>query len=70
MTKQEALEMLKSAPRDNKPAKINPVLTRAQAVEIVENGLKEQPEGKINPLYEKRVLQVCGNKKRVKLGGV
>jgi hypothetical protein len=66
MTKQEALEMLKTAPRDSKPAKINPSITRAQAVEIVENWLNMHPDGKIDPLLKTRVLQVCRNMKRIK----
>ena len=39
MTKNEAIELLKTAPRNSTPSRLNPVLSQAQAVEIVEKGI-------------------------------
>ena len=61
MTKDEAIEMLKTAPRDDKPSKLNPSLTRRQAAEIVEKGIKAYKKETLDPLFEKRVYQVCHN---------
>ena len=64
MTKEEALEMLKVAPRGGKPSKVNPSLTQAQAVDLVEGWLKNKPDGeKIDRIFEKRVYQVARNQR-------
>jgi len=69
MTKKEALELLKSASRDNIPSRVNPHLSQAQVVEIVEGAITESGgdlEGQIDSLMEKRVWQVTKNQKRPK----
>jgi hypothetical protein len=68
MTKQEALEMMKVAPRDEfKRSKINAGLTQKQALEIIERGVMSLPDDKpLDAMYEKRVHQVCKNQKRPK----
>jgi hypothetical protein len=64
MTKAEALELLKNAPRDNKPSKVNPSLTRNISVRIIENGVMNRPEGDLPDIYEKRVWQVVKDQRR------
>ncbi len=61
MTKEEALELLKTAPQSNKSSKVNPGLTEAHVTEIVREGL---PDGDLSRLFEKRVWQAVKNQKR------
>ena len=63
MTKEEALELLETAPADSQPSKINPSLTRAQGVDIVRGGV-EASSDPLPPLMEKRVWQVVKNQRR------
>ena len=65
MTKEEALTLLATATRNNKPSKVNPALTRAQMVEIIEDGVKCYQDGATLPhLMEKRVWQAVKNQRR------
>jgi len=65
MTVKEAREMLATAPRDEKPARLNPALTRKQAVAMVERSLSKEPEDKLlDSFYQKRVFQVCRDQRR------
>lgn len=64
MTKQEALELLKSAPADNKPSRVNPILTRRQGVGIVREAIEGMRDGQIASIFEKRVWQVVKDQKR------
>ena len=65
MTKQEANEMLDTAPSDEKRSRINRALTRADAVRIVKAGIncKTTPDP-FDGLMEKRVWQVVKDRKR------
>lgn len=68
MTREEALEMLKNAPRTNEPSRLNPSLTCKQGVDIVENAVKAKKPGSIlDDIIEKRVYQVCLNQKRPRI---
>ncbi len=65
MTREEALEMLAGAPRDEKPSRINRSLSRNQSVAIVEKYIMPLEEGEIvGDLIAKRVLQVTQDRKR------
>lgn len=65
MTKQEAIELLKSAPRTEKPSRVNPGLTQKCVAEIVEKCVEEQRDGKnIDEWLEKRVYQAARNQRR------
>lgn len=65
MTKEEALEMLKSAPRGENASNVNAYLTQAQCVGIVENAIRSLSDGYVlDHLTEKRVHQVCKNQRR------
>ncbi len=65
MTKEEALELLATAPADDKPSRVNRSLTRAQGVGIVTRAIKSYDNGQEIPsLMEKRVWQVVKNQKR------
>ena len=64
MTKDEALELLETAPTGNMPSKLNPGMTQAQAVKIIRAGVEDSPEGKLMSLMEKRVWQVVKNQRR------
>ncbi len=63
MTKEEALELLETAPQDEYiPSRVNLGLSQAMAVNIVRNGIEEFPDGtKLSRLFEKRVWQVAKN---------
>ena len=64
MTKEQAMELLRDAPRDSRPSRVNPSLTRLQVVEIVEESIKIKEDGyKLDRLFEKRVYQVCRDQK-------
>lgn len=67
---QEAIDLLKDAPRDNQKSKVNPNLTRLQVVEIIEAAIKEggMIDGCCNfgKLLEKRVWQVVKNQRNPK----
>lgn len=72
MTYEDAIELLKAAPRDDKPSRLNNVLTRRQATEIIEKAILEksprifQRDGvTLDLLFEKRVHQVVNDQKRV-----
>ena len=62
----EARAMLATAPQsDTKPARVNKSLTQAQAVTLIRNWINEYPdEYVLTPIMEKRVLQVCQDRKR------
>ena len=64
MTKQEALELLKSAPTDEQPSRVNPYLTRQQCVDIVRGAIEGAKDGPITSMSEKRVWQVVKDQKR------
>ena len=59
MTYNKAKELLATAPRDDKPSRINKSLTRRQVVSIIENGLKEDTlnDASLHDIYQKRVWQ-------------
>ena len=64
MTKSRALDLLDTAPSDNKPSRINAALTRADVVRIVRDGIgcptvPDPFEG----LIEKRVWQAVKDRK-------
>lgn len=72
MTKEEAIELLKTAPRDDKPSRINRSLTRKQSTEIIERAIMAasprmfQADGvTLDLLFEKRVNQVVHDRKRI-----
>ena len=69
MTRDEALKMLETAPQsDTAPARINKALTQAQAVKIVHDAIAtDGTDYVLRPLMEKRVHQVCQNRKRPSL---
>ena len=64
MTKTQALELLKTAPRNSTPSRVNPSFTTAQATEIVESAIDDSRDGTLSKLMEKRVWQVVKNQKR------
>jgi hypothetical protein len=65
MTKEEAIELLADAPRGDKPARLNPILTQSQAVEIIEKAIINKPDGAIlDDIFEKRVWQVVKNQRQ------
>lgn len=68
MFKAEALKMLDNAPQsDDKPSRLNPVMSQKQGVEIIRKGLARWPDDRpLNALYEKRVWQMFKNQKRPK----
>ena len=61
----EARAMLATAPQsDTKPARVNKLWTQAQAVTLIRERINEYPaEYVLTPIMEKRVLQVCQNRK-------
>jgi hypothetical protein len=62
----EAKELMKNAPRDEKPSRVNASLTRSQVAGIVDNYLETLRDDKIlDHLMEKRVLQASRDRKRV-----
>lgn len=72
MTYEEAIELLKTAPRDSKPSRLNRGLTRKQSTEIVERAILGksprifQRDGvTLDLLFEKRVNQVTHDRKRI-----
>lgn len=71
MTRDEALKMLENAPQsDTAPARVNKALTQAQAVKIVHDAIAtDGPDYVLRLLMEKRVHQVCQNRKRPKALG-
>lgn len=65
MTKEEALELLKDAPYDDKPSRLNPILTQKQAVDIVLKPIEKMKTGEVlDWIFEKRVYQVTRDQKR------
>jgi len=59
MIKEDALELLKTAPRTDKPCRINHGLTEAQAVGIVEACVMKVADGGVlYDILEKRVRQM------------
>lgn len=66
MTKEEALYMLENTPYKTKePSRLNPALSQMQGVDIVRRAVLGRKTGEIlDYLLEKRVWQVCQNKKR------
>ena len=66
MTKEEALELLLTAPLGDEPSAVNPQLTMTHAVKIVTNGTRECKCNRVHlsALSEKRVWQVVKNQKR------
>ena len=69
MTVTEALELLKTAPKSEKPSRLNPSLTQNQGLDIIRKGVESYGEkhGKdfiLSSLYEKRVYQIVRNQKR------
>ena len=66
MTKEEALEWLKTAPQDEyTPSRVNPGFPQVIAVKIIREGIESFPDGsKLNKLFEKRVWQVVKNQVR------
>jgi hypothetical protein len=69
MTRDEALDLLDDAPFGYEASRLNLLLPQWRAVEIVKNGIKAlKPEGNIilPDIFEKRVYQVCLNRKRPK----
>lgn len=67
MNKEEALRMLKTAPRGSQPSKVNSALTQTQVVDLVECGVESLYDGTVlESLFMKRVLQVCQNRKHPK----
>jgi hypothetical protein len=71
MNLQEANTMLDAAPLSDAPSRVNPNLTRSQAIEIVRQAINGdrprafQSDGiTLHPIFEKRVYQVCLNRKR------
>ncbi len=72
MTVKEANALLDAADASDKPARINPAITRTQAVEIVRKGINGNPRAlaadgiNLDPMMEKRVRQVTQNRKRPK----
>ena len=68
MTREEAIEMLRKAPKGDKPSRINSVFTQAQAVELVLGWVRGLKEGEVLPeIFEKRVWQVSKNQRRPKV---
>lgn len=72
MTYEQAVELLKTAPRDDKPSRLNRGLTRKQSTEIVERAILGksprifQRDGvTLDLLIEKRVNQVVNDRKRI-----
>jgi len=63
MTKDEALKLLETAPRGDRPSRVNPGLSLTQGVEIVIAGVKDSRDPLI-PLMEKRVWQIVKNQRR------
>ena len=64
MTKEEGIKLLSTAPKDDKPSRLNPSLTRQQGFDIVEKYLLGLPEGAVLPhLMEKRVHQIARDQK-------
>ena len=66
MKTKEALAMMDKAPQSEKtPSRVNDRLTQAQAVGLIREWIKEYPEEyTLSGLMEKRVLQVCQDRKR------
>lgn len=64
MTKDEALAMLMDAPCDEEKSRLNPFLTRRQAVDIVYKGILALKTDVLPDIFEKRVYQVCLDRKR------
>ena len=64
----DAKNMLAGAVVTDRPSRLNPAMTEIQARDIVLRGLSpracEEDGVTLIPLYEKRVLQVCQNRKR------
>lgn len=72
MTRDEAIELLKTAPRDDEPSRINRSMTRKQATEIIERAIignsprMYQADGvTLDLMFEKRVNQVVHDRKRI-----
>ncbi len=62
MTKEQALEMLKSAPCGNEPSRVNPEMTQALVVQVVREGTECEKSGAVlSAMSEKRVYQACQN---------
>lgn len=67
MTKEQAMEMLKSAPRGDTPSKVNKELTKTMVVDIVEKWVASQPDGTVlEDLFVKRVRQATQNTRHPK----
>ena len=65
MKKEEALELLETAPRDDQFSRVNTNLTRKQSTEIVEGAIETYRDGQtLTSLTEKRVWQVTKDRKR------
>jgi len=64
MNRQEALELLKQAPCDNKISKVNINFTRAEMVEILRKGFEAMSREKLSELDVKHVWQVVKDQRR------
>lgn len=65
MTKEEALELLKNATRDESPARVNKIFTRRKFVEFMEECISaKDDEYTLIPIFELRVWQAVKNQKR------
>lgn len=61
MTKDEALELLDTAPADGKPSRLNLALTRLQGMDIVRAAVKSpRTKDPLDRLLKKRVWQLEG----------
>lgn len=62
----QARAMLATAPQsETEPARVNKAWTQAQAVKLVRDWIEQYPaDYELTPIMEKRVLQVCQNRKR------
>ena len=65
MTKQDALQLLKNAPRSTTiKSKVNPIFSQSEAVKIVTDGIIDGPNGELHSIMEKRVWQVVKHQRR------